>query len=100
DLEPLLAQHVRQSIAVAFLVFDDEHPGHDVASFCRSLGCSMRRPVRCSMRGAMGGSTTCVGTRTGSAAGSVRSGSRSVKVDPSPSTLHTVTEPPWLLATC
>ena len=36
-----------------------------------------------------------VGGRPGRA-----SGMRRVNVEPRPSSLHTVTEPPWLLATC
>jgi hypothetical protein len=33
DLESLLAQYVRQRVAVALLVFDDQHSGHEAVSF-------------------------------------------------------------------
>ena len=32
DVEALLAQHVRQGVAVALLVLDDENTGHEVSS--------------------------------------------------------------------
>ena len=71
DLEALLAQQVGQRVGDGLLVLDDQHAGH--AALLRN---------GCGQACARGG------------------GSRRVNVEPEPSTLQTLTSPPWLVATC
>src|SRR5205823_5678556 len=84
DLEPLPAQHVGQRFGERLLVLYHEHPGHAVPLL------SAVTPAGC-RRGA--GESPGRGPGPGTAAGR-----RSVNVEPDPSTLHTLTSPPWLLA--
>ena len=81
DLEALPAQHVGQRVGEGLLVLHHQHAGH-----ARSFSTA-------SAAGAVDGGV-------GAVAGGVGSGMRRVNVEPSPSSLHTVTAPPWLLATC
>ena len=93
DLEALLAEHVGQRVAERLFVLDDEDAGHAVLSF--GWRCAARRPVPAG--------DVAVGpppARQRRARRCAESGSRRVKVEPWPSTLHTVTSPPWLAATC
>src|SRR5690606_29054358 len=76
DLEPLLAQHVRQRVGERLLVLDDEYAGHCAAS------------------------REAVLFWDAAAAAASAAGSRRVKVDPEPSLLQTVTSPPCATATC
>jgi CheY-like chemotaxis protein len=77
------AEHVRQRIGERLLVLDHQHAGHS-----RPLPATRCAPV------------SVLGPSASAAGSSGARGMRRVKVDPSPSSLHTLTEPPWLLATC
>ena len=80
-LEPLLAEHVGEGIAVALLVLDDQYATHAVSSL---MTCDPDAP----------GSVVLLGSGPG-LRGRVR-----VNVEPWPSTDQTRTSPPWEAATC